>query len=64
LNKEIQIPTSWSDSRITVRLNKGNKAQVSPYIYVVDSTGAVNAQGFRIGTSVTTPRPATDVRAN
>jgi hypothetical protein len=62
VNKEIQVPTSWADNRITVRLNKGNKSQVGAYLYVVDSTGAVNTQGYRLGSSVAA-RPATGVSA-
>lgn len=62
VNKEIQLPTAWANDRITVRLNKGNKSQVGAYLYVVDSTGAVNSQGYRLGSSVA-PRPATGVQA-
>ena len=62
VNKEIQVPTTWADNRITVRLNKGNKSQVGAYLYVVDSTGAVNTQGYRLGTSVAA-MPATGVQA-
>jgi hypothetical protein len=62
VNKEIQLPVSWANDRLTVRLNKGNKSQVGAYLYIVDSTGAVNSQGFRLGTSVA-PRPATGVQA-
>ena len=62
VNKEIQLPTSWADGRITVRLNKGNKSQVGAYLYVVDSTGAVNSQGYRLGTTVA-PNPPSSVSA-
>jgi hypothetical protein len=66
VNKEIQYPTSWANGQITVRLNKGNKASsVGTYLYVVDSTGAANPSGFRLGaTNVKVPSPATGVRAN
>jgi hypothetical protein len=60
VNKEIQVPTSWSDGRITVRLNKGNKSQVGAYLYVVDSTGAANSQGYRLGSTVA-PREPTNI---
>jgi hypothetical protein len=57
VNKEIQYPTSWADGRITVRLNKGNKSSVGSYLYVVDSTGAANANGYRLGTTVAPSAP-------
>lgn len=52
LNKgrcEIQIPTIWNANSITTTINQGsfsNNANV--YLYVVDSDGEVNADGFPI----------------
>jgi len=44
---EIQPATAWADSQITFNVNKAGFAdgQVA-YIYVVDSTGAVNSSGY------------------
>lgn len=52
VNKEIQYPTSWADGSITVRLNKGNKSAVGTFLYVVDSTGTANTNGFRVASSI------------
>lgn len=54
-HKEIQPATAWTDNAdptsdsITVTLNQGSFADESTaYVYVVDSTGAVNANGYEI----------------
>ncbi len=47
--REIQIPTSWSASSIAVTVNQGSFASdATAYLYVVDSTGAVNSSGYEI----------------
>ncbi len=47
--KEVQIPVSWADGRITVRVNSGEFAAGSTaYLYVVDSNGAVNERGLAV----------------
>lgn len=46
---EIQIPSAWSTSAITVTLNQGGLASLTnQYLYVVDSNGNVNANGFQL----------------
>jgi hypothetical protein len=60
VNREIQYPTAWADGRITVRLNKGNKSTVGAFLYVTDSTGAVNTNGYRLASTVGA-EPATGV---
>jgi hypothetical protein len=57
---EIQIPSAWSDGSITLTANQGvftNGQQV--YLYVVDSNGNANANGYPVimggGTADTTP---------
>ena len=46
---EIQVPTSWADGSIQVTLNRGSFADSSTvYVYVVDSTGAVNSTGYTV----------------
>jgi hypothetical protein len=46
---EIQIPTAWSTSSITVQVNVGELPSGSAaYLYVVDATGAANASGFPV----------------
>ena len=46
---EIQTPQSWSANSITIKNNQGsfNNGDTA-YLYVVDSAGAVNANGFSV----------------
>lgn len=54
--REVQIPTSWSSSSITLAVNLGRFADGQPaYVYVVDSDGRVNANGFRVTAAGTAP---------
>jgi hypothetical protein len=60
---EIQIPTTWSTNSITFTANQGSFTNgQQAYIYVVDSDGNVNADGYSItiggGTFDTTPPAA------
>jgi hypothetical protein len=58
---EMQIPTAWSVSSLTLSANLGQLTSGTAYLYVVDSTGAVNATGFPVtvgGTPDTTPPSA------
>ena len=42
--REVQIPTAWSNSTITIEANKGALSSFSgKYLYVVDSSGTVSA---------------------
>lgn len=44
--REVQIPTSWSDTQITVSVNQGRFANgAAAYLYVVNRDGSVNARG-------------------
>lgn len=64
LHKEIQIPTRWTDTQVTVNLNKGTFATgQTVYAYVVDANGTVNATGYPvvIGGGTTTPPPSAPV---
>ena len=46
--REIQRPTAWTGSSITITANKGSFSSFSgKYVYVVDSTG-VNSNGYAI----------------
>ncbi len=46
-HREIQIPSSWDNSSITITLNKGSFSILSNiYLYVIDENGNVNASGF------------------
>jgi hypothetical protein len=48
-NREIQPPSAWSNNSITVKLNSGALANLAnTYVYVTNSAGEVNAQGFRL----------------
>lgn len=60
-HREIQPATSWEDGSVAVTLNRGSfGASDNAYLYVVDSTGAVNSSGYAItfgdqGAADTTP---------
>ena len=48
-HREIQIPTGWSDGFISATVNSGSFATgQTAYLYVVDSTGAVNSTGYPV----------------
>jgi len=48
-HREIQIPTGWSDTEITVTLNRGSFDPCETYyLFVVDADGNVNADGYPI----------------
>jgi hypothetical protein len=48
-HREIQIPSAWATGEVTVAVNRGSfAADASAYLYVVDSTGAVNSSGYAI----------------
>ena len=48
-HREIQIPSAWSSNSITFSVNQGAfTSGQQAYLYVVDSTGAVNASGYPI----------------
>lgn len=72
-HREIQAPVSWSDGSITFIANKGSFANgTTVYLYVVDSNGNVNAQGYQViigssgggggGGDTISPSPPTGVR--
>ena len=47
--REVQIPSAWSDSEITVSVNQGGFADgATAYLYVFDATGAANSSGYEI----------------
>ncbi len=49
-HREIQIPSAWSDTEITITLNQGSFASLNnTYIYVVDANGNAS-NGFRLCT--------------
>jgi hypothetical protein len=46
---EVQPPSSWSDASLAVTINQGSfGATDSAYLYVADSTGAINSSGYSI----------------
>lgn len=48
-NIEIQIPSQWSDSSITIAVNRGSLAPCKTYyLYVFNADGNVNAEGFPV----------------
>jgi hypothetical protein len=66
--REIQVPTAWSNGSITFSVNPGAfKAGTTAYLYVMDSSGNVNANGIpvSIGGSATpaaAPMPPANVK--
>jgi hypothetical protein len=61
--REIQKPSAWSNSSITIQLNRGSFQQgQTAYLYVVDANGTVNSQGYPFtvgggGSGGSTPPP-------
>lgn len=48
-HREIQIPVSWTDSLIQIKINQGTfPLNIPVYLYVVDSNGNVNANGYQL----------------
>jgi hypothetical protein len=48
-HREIQIPSAWSTNSITFTANQGSFSDgQQAYLYIVDSTGAVNSAGYPI----------------
>jgi len=48
-HREIQIPSAWSDTSITITLNQGSFANCETiYLFVVDADGNVNTAGYPI----------------
>lgn len=48
-HREIQIPSAWSPTSVQVRVNQGSfGAGQSAWLYLVDPSGSVNAQGYPI----------------
>ena len=52
---EIQVPVSWADNSISVRLNQGGFANISGlFLFVIDSAGNASP-GYRLGSASTLP---------
>jgi len=60
--KEIQIPTSWSDTNINIVLNFGdiNIQNNTLYIYVIAEDGSVNQRGVLVRKCSKCPEPPTN----
>jgi len=57
--REIQTPTQWSSTAITVKVNQGSFASLAnTYLYVIDSNGTVNANGYPLCSSNCPSPPA------
>jgi hypothetical protein len=60
---ELQIPRSWSGSSISATLNVGSfSTAAGGYLYVIDSTGSVNATGFKLQAGGSSPLPPNSVQ--
>jgi hypothetical protein len=47
--RELQIPTAWSDTSFTISVNRGSLgSSQTNYLFVVDANGNVNAQGYPV----------------
>jgi hypothetical protein len=61
-HREMMVPTAWGAGAISARVQQGSFTNgQAAYIYVVDATGKVNANGYRVtigGTGGTPPAPA------
>lgn len=54
----IQIPSAWTDTSVTATLNQGNfTSGQTTYLYLVNSSGAVNANGYPITIGVVESKP-------
>lgn len=54
--REIQIPSAWSDTSITVTVNQGALQSLgSAFLYVVDANGNVNQNGYALCTACPMP---------
>jgi hypothetical protein len=59
--REVQIPSAWGDTALTLTTNLGQFTTGTAYLYVIDSVGAVNASGYPVtigGAPDTTPPAA------
>jgi hypothetical protein len=57
--REVQVPTSWSDTSVSFVVNLGKLADGAiAYLYVVDENGVANAQGMPVNTGSMGPQPA------
>jgi hypothetical protein len=58
-HREIQIPKAWSNDKITVQANLGSfPSGETVYLYVVDSAGSVNSNGYPVPTGGPADIPA------
>lgn len=62
--RELQVPTAWSDTSVTVTVNRGVFGDGdSVYAYIYDSTGSANATGILLsGGGGSSPGGSMDVR--
>ena len=48
-HREIQIPTNWTDNKITIKLNTGSFNNYDEaYLYVIDADGRTNRKGHKV----------------
>jgi len=67
-HREIQVPSAWGTSSISVKFNKGSYlAGETVYLYVIDENGAVNSAGYPVtigqsqGSSADTTSPVIQI---
>jgi len=67
-HREIQVPTAWTSTSITVKANAGSFSNLSNlYMYVMDGNGAVNATGYKLASTsgdLVSPAPIRDLHTN
>ena len=58
IHREIQIPSAWSDTSITITINQGTLSNLNDvYLYVFDENGIVNSNGYLLSSSPDSPPP-------
>jgi hypothetical protein len=58
-HREIQIPTKWSGTSVTVTVNRGSFAVGNTvYLYVVDASGVTNSNGYAMTIQDATSAPS------
>ncbi|NTW27235.1 MAG: hypothetical protein HGA36_02855 [Candidatus Moranbacteria bacterium] len=45
---ELQLPTVWSSTNATIKINQGSFPSGQAYLYIIDANGEVNSAGYAI----------------
>lgn len=59
-NREIQIPSAWTDNSIVITSNQGDfSTLLGKYLYVIDANGEVNTNGYLLSSGPSDTIPPT-----